>query len=73
MEFQKISDKKLKDWIRIWEEIPKIRNLSDLNVYISALTESFKRFSDESYWKIEYFKEHTEATIDDFNMWFREI
>lgn len=73
MDFQKISDRKLKEFIRIWEEIPSIRTLNDLSKYIKALQESYKRFSDESYWKIQYFKEHPEATIEDFQMWFREI
>lgn len=73
MDFQKMSDKKLKDFIRIWEEIPSVRTLNDLNTYITALQEAFKRFSDESYWKIEYFKQFPQATIDEFYVWFREM
>jgi hypothetical protein len=73
IDFEKMSDKKLKEWISEWEQYPLTRNLSGIDVYTEALKESFKRFNDESYWKIEYFKEHLTATIDDFQMWFREI
>lgn len=73
MNFQKMSDKKLKDWIRVWEEQPLTRTLSGIDAYVTALRESFKRFNDESYWKIEYFKENPTKTIDDFQLWFREI
>jgi hypothetical protein len=73
MDFQKMSDKKLKDFISAWELIPSTRILNNIDTYIEALTESYKRFSDESYWKIEYFKEHPDHDINQFQMWFREI
>jgi hypothetical protein len=72
-DFEKMSDKKLKEWLRLWEEMPKVRNLNDLNTYIEALQESAKRFNDESYWKIEYFREHPNNDIHDFYVWFKEI
>jgi hypothetical protein len=71
--FSKFSDRKLKDFISAWELIPGTRILNSIDTYIAALKESFNRFKDESYWKIEYFREHPEATIQDFEMWFREI
>jgi hypothetical protein len=71
--FSKYSDKKLKNFIDLWEQCPMTRSLNSYAVYAEALTESFKRFSDQSYWKMEYFKEHLEATIEDFEIWFREI
>lgn len=49
------------------------RSLNSIDVYIEALRESYKRFGDESYWKIEYFKKNQKATIDDFKIWFREM
>lgn len=73
MNFQKMSDKKLKDWIQVWEEQPLTRTLSGIDTYVTALRESFKRFNDESYWKIEYFNQFPKSTIQEFNIWFREI
>ena len=73
IDFTKYSDKKLKNFIDLWEQCPVTRSLNSINIYIEALRESYKRFSDESYWKIEYFKSNPNSTIDDFEMWFREI
>lgn len=73
MDFIKMSDKKLKEWIAGWEEFPLTRHLCNINVYTEALKESFKRFNDESHWKIEYFKQFPEATIEEFYSYFREI
>ena len=71
-DFSKFSDKKLKEWINGWEQYPPTRYLCDWNTYTEALKESFKRFQDESYWKIEFFRNNPLATIEDFNIWFRE-
>ncbi len=70
--FKKYSDKKLKNFIDLWEQCPVTRSLNSVEIYIEALTESYKRFKDESFWKIEYFKKHPENTIDQFQLWFRE-
>jgi hypothetical protein len=71
--FTKYSDKKLRRWIELWELSPATRFLNSIDTYIEALKESYIRFKDESYWKIEYFKGHPESTINDFYIWFREI
>lgn len=73
MDFTKFSDKKLKEWISGWEQYPLTRNLCGIDCYTEALKESYKRFNDESYWKIEYFKQFPNNTIEQFEMWFREI
>jgi hypothetical protein len=68
-----MSDKKLKRWIELWELSPVTRSLSGIDTYVEALKESFERFQDESHWKIEYFKQFPNNTIDQFEIWFREI
>lgn len=73
IDFTKYSDKKLKNFIDLWEQCPVTRSLNSVDTYVEALTESYKRFSDQSYWKIEYFKQFPENDINQFNMWFREI
>jgi hypothetical protein len=72
MDFTKYSDKKLKDWIELWEISPVTRSLNSIDTYIEALKESFKRFSDQSYLKISYFKYRPNSTIEEFNSWLRE-
>jgi hypothetical protein len=57
----------------MWEQCQTTRSLNSIDAYIEALKESFKRFQDESYWKIEYFKQFPENTIEQFELWFREI
>lgn len=72
MEFEKMSDKKLKRFIDMWESIPSVRLLNPLYTYIEALKELFKRFQDQSYLKISYFTNKPNASITEFNSWLSE-
>jgi hypothetical protein len=72
MDFQKMSDRKLKNWIDEWELCVPTRILNPVDIYVEALKESFKRFQDQSYLKISYFKHKPNASIEEFNSWLRE-
>lgn len=72
-DFTACSDKKLKNFMREWEDSLPSRRLIGINTYINARKEAFKRWNDNSNYYISFFTQTPSATIDKFNRWFREI
>ncbi|MFW5891239.1 MAG: hypothetical protein ACOCUI_03375 [bacterium] len=71
-DFTKYSNKKLKRFLWEWESLPSTRILNDINTYIKARQEAFKRWDDNSYYYIIFFNCRPNATLKDFKVWLRE-
>ena len=70
---KRYSNKKLKIFLWEWENLLPTRKIININTYIAARKEAFRRWNDNSYYYIQFFSNNPEASIDDFQMWFKEI